>query len=127
MTTLVTGLVIFHWLILLIAMVGAAAVWMGALKGRKRLLKIYFWTIALIALSFVTTGACVITTLEKYLRRTYMPETAYTGGFISHYLEYLGIYIPDIASFWFLTFLLVAGVSGIFYHHINIRRIFARS
>lgn len=119
-------LVFLHFVVLAIAFVGALATWAGYFKERKKILRIYFWTITLVAISFVTTGACVLTTLERYLRRTYWPETVYSEGFIAHNFALIGISVADITSFWIMVTLLIVGALGLLYHHTNIRNVFAK-
>ncbi len=119
-------LVFFHAVVTLIAIIGAVVTWTGYFKERKTLLRIYFTTITLVALSYIISGACVLTTLERFLRREYAPSTVYSEGFIAHSLHYVGISIADITSFWIVTTMLIVGALGLMYHHTNIRKVFKK-
>ena len=72
---------IFHAFVLLALIVGPVLLFS---KKRNRAFERGFIIIGgLTALSFVITGACFLTTLEKYLR-TAVGAESYTGGEVRH-------------------------------------------
>lgn len=86
---------IFHGLV----MIGlfAGPVLMFRKRRNKKLENVFLILAGLTALSFVTTGACFLTTLEKSLR-VLTNAPSYDTGFVKHYLGVININIPDIAT-----------------------------
>jgi uncharacterized protein DUF2784 len=111
------ALVVFHILITLGVIAGGLLAITGGFKRLPKLGRIYGTVAVLVALSYVLTGACILTTLERHLRQTYLPETAFSNGFVAHYLSFIGIYISDLMAFWIMTSAIVLGVLGFGIHH----------
>lgn len=104
MLLLANLIAIFHGLV----MIGlfAGPVLMFRKKRNKKLENVFLILAGLTALSFVITGACFLTTMEKNLRiSTNAPS--YNTGFVKHYLGIIGINIPDVATTIVISLLIV--------------------
>ena len=110
MLVLADIIVIFHAFVLLALIVGPVLL---LNSKRNRGLEQGFIIIGgLTALSFFITGACFLTTWEKYLR-TAAGAPSYTGGYVRHYLGEVGIAIPDIATTIAIIILVTIGFARI--------------
>jgi len=110
MLALANIVAIFHAFVLLALIAGPALLFRAK---RNRALERGFIIIGgLTALSFVITGACFLTTWEKYLRTAAGAES-YTGGYVRHYLGTIGIEIPDIATTIVIITLITIGFARI--------------
>lgn len=109
-------LVLVHISIVFVLTIGAVLAVFGVLNRYPGLRNGYLITVVLTILSFVFTGACFLTTWEQSLRRTYLPETAYMGGFISHYLRLFGITVSDNVVLIYLVVTIVLGVGATLIH-----------
>ncbi len=117
---LLLSVVIIHALIMITIVLGALGAISGYLIKLKRHHQItYLSVIAGVIVSFALTGACIFTTLEHWLRRTYFPVTYYSEGFVSHYLSYLGWHVSDQGVFWFLVITITTGILGTLFHGIR--------
>lgn len=86
---------IFHGLVMIGLFAGPIVLFS---QKRNRVLEYILLTLAgLTALSFIITGACFLTTLEKNLQSS-AGLSSYSTGFVKHYLGEIGINIPDIAT-----------------------------
>jgi hypothetical protein len=119
-------LVALHITGLLFLLVGTALVFTGRLAQVPFFERLYIGIIAATAFSYLFTGACVITTWEKELRRLYLPDTDYEGGFIAHYLGELGIEVTDPGVFWFIVTVMTIGIVSLLYHRTRARTINSR-
>jgi len=89
-------------------------------KKRNPVLEYSFLALAtLTALSFLITGACFLTTLEKNLRTSAGLEP-YSSGFVKYYLGQIGINIPDIATTIVISFLVIVVIIRFIWLKINV-------
>lgn len=94
---------------------------LGILKRFPRIEILYMVVAAAMLISFILSGGCTLTYFEQSLWKKAASPNTYSGGFISHYLELIGINIPDRLVFYGLIILISTGTLSIFS-----RRIFKR-
>lgn len=78
-----------------IALVVAPFVFVAARRRIRWLEQLFLVVGGVTASSYLATGECFLTTWEQRLRVSAAQETAYTSGFVSHYLSLAGINWPD--------------------------------
>lgn len=104
MLLLANLIAIFHGLVMIGLFAGPVLMFS---KKRDRTLEYSFLILAgLTALSFLITGACFLTTLEKNLRIS-ADALSYNSGFVRHYLGIIGLNIPDIATTIVISLLVI--------------------
>ncbi|EKD56502.1 MAG: hypothetical protein ACD_58C00167G0005 [uncultured bacterium] len=107
MQTLANFVAIFHGLVM-IGLLGGP-MFLFSKKRYPKLENIFIVLGGLTALSFIITGACFLTTLEKNIRvQANLPS--YSSGFVRHYLGEVGINVPDIATTITLAILITIGL-----------------
>ena len=95
---------IFHGLVMVGLFAGPILMFQ---KNRSKKMILGFVILAgLTAFSFIITGACFLTTLEKNLR-AYANVPSYNTGFVRHYLSLIGIDIPDITTTIIISLLII--------------------
>ncbi len=101
---------IFHALVVLLIIFGGILAISSRLWRWPIIERIYLICVLSTIASQIIVGSCFLTDWDKNWRRMYLPETTYTGGFISHYLSYLGFHLNDWHVFYFMTFIMALGL-----------------
>lgn len=108
MQTFANLVAIFHGLVMIGLFAGPIVFFS---KKRNAVLEYILLILAgLTALSFIITGTCFLTTLEKNLRAS-AGLLSYNTGFVKHYLGQIGINIPDIATTIVISLLVIIIIS----------------
>lgn len=97
---------IFHGLVMIGLLSGP--IFLFSKKHYRVLENIFIILGGLTALSFIITGACFLTTIEKSIREQ-ANLSSYSTGFVRHYLGEVGVNVPDIATTITLTILIIIG------------------
>ena len=107
MQILANFVAMFHGLVM-IGLLGGP-LFLFSKKRYPRLENVFIILGGLTALSFIITGACFLTTLEKNIReQANLPS--YSSGFVHHYLGEVGINVPDVATTITLALLITIGL-----------------
>jgi hypothetical protein len=115
-------LVAAHIVVVAILIVCSFLAATGWLQNRRFWLWAYLVTLAGTVLSFIIFGSCILTDWERALRAQYFPETAYEGGFVSHYADMLGLGITDVMAFGGFVVAFTYGLGGLVYHKLKGRQ-----
>lgn len=99
-----------HGLVVLILFVGVFLALFNKLKKWPVLEKIYIIVAVLMIISFILTGGCYLTDIEQWFWKK--SGFSYSGGFISHYLGFVGIRVADKSVYWVLVMSLVLGLGS---------------
>jgi len=68
---------------------GSAAAMAGLLRHRRRLRSAFYGLLALMAASDLLLGECALTQVERALRDSAQPGSAYRESFVMHYMPWL--------------------------------------
>jgi len=103
---------ILHGTIVLVLFGGVILAVLNKLKNWPYLEKIYLISAFLMIISFFFTGGCYLTDIEQWLWKKANSSYAYSGGYISHYLGFLGIRVADKSVYWSLVLSLILGLGS---------------
>jgi len=108
---LINTIVVLHLVIIVLVLYGWIGVWTGRFLRfhRKDTFVYVFFTCGFgQVISEAITGRCVLTDLEKSLRYSYSPSTAFDATFLQHYFPFLPQPFIDAVGMITLACMIVA-------------------